>query len=259
MKTNRILILISTLAVSIAMASSLHAQVTPLSIDFESPTYLTTMVPGDFAAEWSSVAAGTTITSTGALSGSQSLSIGAYSSARLYINAPNDASSLSLSMQMAPIDGGNFQTGGAIVLYRETDGDPESGNGESSALSLQFENGGSNPDTIRESIGNASSSVISTTWVSGTAYTININLDYVSAALSYEILNPGGSTLQSAAGSYLYHADQDFVLELHSNYSNPVLVDSIQITAVPEPSTYAVFAGLVVLGFVAWRRRRLQA
>ena len=31
---------------------------------------------------------------------------------------------------------------------------------------------------------------------------------------------------------------------------------ALNITAIPEPSTYALCAGILTLGFVAWRRRR---
>jgi len=36
-------------------------------------------------------------------------------------------------------------------------------------------------------------------------------------------------------------------------------VDNFSVSAIPEPSTYALFAGLAVLGFVLVRRRRLSA
>jgi hypothetical protein len=35
----------------------------------------------------------------------------------------------------------------------------------------------------------------------------------------------------------------------------PTLIGSWQFNVVPEPSTYALFAGLGILGFVVWRRR----
>jgi len=34
---------------------------------------------------------------------------------------------------------------------------------------------------------------------------------------------------------------------------------SLTISAIPEPSTYATFAGIAALGLIAWRRRRLAA
>jgi hypothetical protein len=41
-----------------------------------------------------------------------------------------------------------------------------------------------------------------------------------------------------------------------TSYSLRTNIASLEVTAVPEPSTYAALAGLLALGFVAWRRRR---
>jgi hypothetical protein len=33
-------------------------------------------------------------------------------------------------------------------------------------------------------------------------------------------------------------------------------LDNVTVTAVPEPSTYALLAGFMTLGLILWRRRR---
>ena len=40
-----------------------------------------------------------------------------------------------------------------------------------------------------------------------------------------------------------------------SDLNTPILAGSGAITAIPEPSTYAVAAGLLILGVWSWRRR----
>lgn len=47
-----------------------------------------------------------------------------------------------------------------------------------------------------------------------------------------------------------------FALHVNSNTWTSTQLQSLQISAIPEPSTYAAFAGLLALGFVAWRRRQ---
>ena len=34
-------------------------------------------------------------------------------------------------------------------------------------------------------------------------------------------------------------------------------IDSVTVSAIPEPSTYAMLAGLGALGLAAWRRRQM--
>jgi hypothetical protein len=41
-----------------------------------------------------------------------------------------------------------------------------------------------------------------------------------------------------------------------NNSSSRMALNAMQITAVPEPATYAALAGLLALGVVIWRRRR---
>ena len=258
MINKRIPLQLATLAVFLVITPILQAQATPISIDFESP-YTVGMPTGSFPSIWTDVETGTTVTGTDALAGSQSLLIGQSSFADLYINAPNDATELNISMLYKPIDGGAFANGGAIVLQNETNASPSDGFSEPSALTLTFRNGGSAPDAISEKFHGSSTEYIPTTWISGTSYSININLNYVSHSISYSIAD-GGSMVQSGSGTYGYHADQDFVLQLHGSQGSgtSVLADSIQIAAVPEPSSFATIAGLASLSLIALRRRRIK-
>lgn len=64
--------------------------------------------------------------------------------------------------------------------------------------------------------------------------------------LSNQFLTVAGSS----EGNYT-----DGVVNFSAAAPNPILINA---TVVPEPSTYAAFAGLVMLGYVIWRRRAVQ-
>ena len=91
------------------------------------------------------------------------------------------------------------------------------------------------------------------TFVTGLSSPVGLAFDPVSGALFvaaqgtssiYEVTNLSGAT-----GS----------MSLFASGLGGVQYLTVQSSAVPEPSTYAAFAGLGVLGFAAWRRRKVMA
>jgi hypothetical protein len=60
-------------------------------------------------------------------------------------------------------------------------------------------------------------------------------------------LNTGGNTLL---------AGQDLWVRISTTGVGHHLVDNVNVTAIPEPSTYAAMLGLLAFGVVVWRRRR---
>jgi hypothetical protein len=62
-----------------------------------------------------------------------------------------------------------------------------------------------------------------------------------------------GDYLISFAAYNWYDTDLDPVLYLGTG---PGSITGATLTAVPEPSTYAMFAGVAMLGFAGWRRRK---
>jgi hypothetical protein len=68
--------------------------------------------------------------------------------------------------------------------------------------------------------------------------------------------NFGNSFQVTSPSTYAF--DAFAIYSVTTNGSNFV-IDTVKITAVPEPSTYAACAGAAVLGLAFWRRRRAAA
>jgi hypothetical protein len=75
----------------------------------------------------------------------------------------------------------------------------------------------------------------------------------------------GTFDLAGAQAGYADPYNQRFGLELFANsgagaggITSGVSFDNMSVSAVPEPSTYAAFAGLAALGLASWRRRQTR-
>jgi hypothetical protein len=69
--------------------------------------------------------------------------------------------------------------------------------------------------------------------------------------------NIGGTeSLTGAIEFRIYARGNGSTAASHNTYIDNIVIDG-EITAVPEPSTYAILAGVLALGFVIWRRRTI--
>lgn len=94
-----------------------------------------------------------------------------------------------------------------------------------------------------------------------TTYTINYTVSRPSAsALTFSFSLTGGS-VSGFSNSFTdnspttYGFDAFALLSTSSNGSN-FSIDNVQVTAIPEPTTYAAIVGALALGLVAYRRRQ---
>lgn len=101
---------------------------------------------------------------------------------------------------------------------------------------------------------------------SGTLYTLTFSASHASASqinLDYRVANATtDETIMSYSGSDSSTLITSFdSLMVFSTYNNQLTVTdmNVSVSSIPEPSTYAAFAGLAALGLVAYRRRRAAA
>jgi hypothetical protein len=96
-----------------------------------------------------------------------------------------------------------------------------------------------------------------------TAYVFEVSLDYSALTYTVSYSSDGGITVQEIGTRSLGTAsDLPVGLAIWSRFTQTDTVlnlDSITVTAIPEPSTYAAIFGFVSIGFLVWRRRAQRA
>jgi len=276
MITKRIPILITTLAVFLAIAPRVQAQATILSIDFESPTYNSGMAnggtqaypaysAGDYPSPWISVGENTTIITSGAIAGSQSMK-GSNDFSDFWVQTAGQYDIVTITMVIQPnhtwTGSNNFVTGGAIAFYADGTADPNDA-GLVLQGSVKFSADGTGPHVlhIKGDAGTSGSTDTGVEWTTATNYTVAFSMNLVDETTSLSV-SSGVTVLWSDTGVYTATSLDDFRIHLSSGSNTAgdfTLYDSITVTgssAVPEPSTYAAVAGLAALGLAMWRRRR---
>ncbi len=134
-----------------------------------------------------------------------------------------------------------------------TDGSIPAGNGfaERTGIVFAFSNDG-DQISIQQFSANGSTSILAVTSYSmttGQSYDFTATLTGTSLALSVN-----GVALLSATDST--STGNQIALFSRSGFGTSTSVDSISVSAIPEPSTYAAVSGIMVLAAGIWRRRK---
>lgn len=99
------------------------------------------------------------------------------------------------------------------------------------------------------------------TLATATTYTINYSVSRTTASSLTFAFSLTGGTVTGFSNSFTdespstYEFDAFAILSTSSNGSS-FSIDNVQVTAIPEPSTYAALAGFAALGLCVWQRRR---
>jgi len=138
-------------------------------------------------------------------------------------------------------------------IAARTDGSIPSGNSfaERTGIIFAFSNDG-DQISIQQFSANGSTSILalaSYNLVAGQSY--NFTATLISSLLT---LSVDGVTQLSATDST--STGNQIALFSRSGFGASTSVDSISVSAIPEPSTYAAIAGSLVFGLVIWRRKR---
>ena len=98
------------------------------------------------------------------------------------------------------------------------------------------------------------------TFATNTTYSVTYKITRPTASsLSFDFSVTGGTLNFRNTFSLTSITTTSFDSLALMSVSSDIIIDNVNITAVPEPSTYAACAGAAVLGLAFWRRRRAAA
>jgi hypothetical protein len=139
-------------------------------------------------------------------------------------------------------------------------------NGASSSFGVNATGSGDETQRLDNDLG--VESIVFSFDIAGTLDSIDLRFIESSGTMEGELVFDGGNTYQlnsvTATGTSdiatigeSFTAGQSITLRIHSSApaSTNFALEGITITAVPEPSSFAIFAGLSALGFIGLRRR----
>lgn len=94
-----------------------------------------------------------------------------------------------------------------------------------------------------------------------TTYTGSMTITRTASGVDISVAYTGGAFGTNYAFSRSDTTDAVFQFDMlafhvNSNVATAFTLDNVAVSVIPEPSTYAALAGLLALGFVAWRRRQ---
>jgi hypothetical protein len=87
-------------------------------------------------------------------------------------------------------------------------------------------------------------------------FTVTLTFTRTSTGLDINKSYNGNVTTSSLADTNAVYTFNNLAFSMNNPDTVGFTLDNVTVTAVPEPSTYALLAGFMTLGLILWRRRR---